>query len=450
MTTTILVMSDLHLVDGHPGFEEWGPAQQAAFTALLAATRPGRPLASASVELILNGDTFDFLLAQPHLGPAIQTDVSIAHAKWTGIAAAHEPWFGALRQFLAVPGRRLTFLIGNHDQELIFPSIRARVRSIINAAPGTVRFCLGRAYAPFPDVHIEHGCQFDAFNVLPGIWEHVAPPTTPRELETSDTRGQAIGPALLPWGSRYYTHVFLPIKERYPYLDRMSPDFSFLRQLALLSVLAPEAAHEAARHTADLVSDPREVLAAFATAEEDPAALFSAALVSAAAVVRLVSGERVEADDNQATISEIAELQQAVALPRLAAIEAIVTRSAVNPHTIAQTHVMAASLGAGSHGPRLHVLGHTHAEGRWSLSNSGALLNTGTWVTRYAAPTTEEWFADLATWFIEQRQSGRMPRDASRFTAAWLRNDPEAATVGELIAWHDEDYIPVADDVSFA
>ena len=446
MTATMVVVSDLHLADGDATFEQWGDAQQAAFERLLAATAPGGELASESVELIINGDCFDFLLAEPNLGAAPRTDVNMAHAKWTRIASAHEDWLRALRRFLERPGRRLTFLLGNHDLELLYPSVRARIRSAIRSAPGTVRFCLGRAYAPAPDVHIEHGCQFDGWNILPGLWEKPEPPYTPAQLEVGDARGPAIGPALLPWGSRYYTHVFLPYKHRFPYLDRMVPDLSFARQIALVCLLAPDLARAGAVHTASILPDPAPVLAAFADVEEDPLHLFGAAIAASAAVMQSVGGSAQGNGDTMAMVSEINALLHMLSLERSAALEAILTH--VIPSARAQEEIVIFQRAAHAEpATRLFVVGHTHYEGRWPLANGGSVLNTGTWVTRYGAPTPETWFADLGAWFSEQRQSGRAPVNASRFISAWLRSDRGAATVGELIAWGPEGFTAVPDDV---
>ena len=57
-----LVISDLHLADGHPIFEGFGDSQQSALEGLLnAASNCGLFGNAEDVELIINGDCFEFL-----------------------------------------------------------------------------------------------------------------------------------------------------------------------------------------------------------------------------------------------------------------------------------------------------------------------------------------------------------------------------------------------------
>lgn len=446
MAATVLVISDLHLADGNPVLENWGAAQQATFEAMLAATQPGGELASATVELVINGDCFDFLLAKPHLGLRNQVDITVAHAKWAGIAAAHLPWFAALRAFVREPGRRVTFIIGNHDLELCFPSIRARVRSAIGGPPGTVRFCLTRAYLPWPDVTIDHGCQFDPWNVIPRLWDDAPRVSTPNQLETHDTQGVAVGPATLPWGSRYFYRVFLPTKERFPYLDAMIPSLSFMRQSALLCLLAPEQVIAGTAALQSLMRAPSPALQAIAAGEErQPTTLFWGLIMATHQIVQEIFGDA--ASDDQSAVREAEELLAALHLAdRDAALKALFApaeASAVNTGGV----TLAGGLQALRDDPqtRLLIVGHTHEEGRWSLPTGQALLNCGSWFPRLAAPHADEWSPSLAYW-VEYPDAPYPGRDGARFTIAWLRHEPGAATVGELIAWHDDTFMPVADD----
>lgn len=446
MAATALVISDLHLTDGNPLLENWGETQQAAFEALLAATQPGGELASATVELVINGDCFDFLLAKPHLGLRDQTEITVAHAKWAGIAAAHVPWFSALRDFLRTPGRRVTFLTGNHDLELCFPSIRARIRSAIDGPPGTVRFCLTRAYLPWPDVTIDHGCQFDPWNYIPHLWDTAPAASTPNQLESHDAQGVAIGPATLPWGSRYFYRVFLPSKERLPYLDAMIPALSFLRQCALLCLLAPEQVIAGAAALQSLMRAPSPALRTLVMGEDrQPTTLFLGLVMATQQLVQEIFGEAAGAD---ATATREAEdLLAALQLTnRDAALQALFTQaeaSAVNTGGV----TLAGGLQALRADPQtqLLILGHTHEEGRWTLPTGQALLNCGAWFPRLIAPHPDEWTPTLAEW-VEHPIAAYPGRDGARFTIAWLRHEAGAATVGELIAWHGNTFTAVPDD----
>ncbi len=447
MVATVLVVSDLHLTDGDLVLESWREPQQAAFNAMLAATYPGGSLASETVELIINGDCFDFLLSQPMLGQRTHTDVTLAHAKWTGIVAAHAPWFGALHDFLQIPGRRLTFTIGNHDLELVYPSIRARVRSALNAPAGTVRFCLGRAYRPLPDVLVEHGCQFDFFNFIPDIWERPEPPHLPSQLEVGEVRSKPIGPAQLPWGSRYYYHVFLPIKRRFPYMDQMLPDLGVLRQLALLTVLEPQLLRINGPLAADLLPLGDDVRAAYAEADPgDPVSLLLASIKASGIVLSAVRGGGESDVPDEALIAEISSLLAAVAEPRDVALERILTPVTFDPTAHDADLAGQRALLEQDSGARYSIIGHTHVEGRWPGPTGKTVLNTGTWVPRHATPRPAEWSTAYAAWYEHSDTSPDPSRDASRFTIAWLRSEPGAATTAELIAWQGDDFVPVPDD----
>ena len=445
MVATVLVVSDLHLTDGG-SLENWGAAQQTAFEELLAATQPGQRLASDSVELVINGDCFDFLLTPPALPGRAQTDVNMAHAKWVNIVAAHAPWFAALRTFLQTTGHRVTFIIGNHDVELFYPSIRARVRSAIGAAPGVVRFCLTQAYQPLPDVIIDHGCQFDAYNAIPALWAQAATLSTPEQLETSDARGSAVGPTQLPWGSRYYYNAFLPAKLRLPYLDATIPALDFLKQNALLCLLAPDLVLETLPRLQALVPDMTFFVPPIAPADvNDPVALFTATMGIGQLISQSVSGGA--ASDDAETMTSGLQLQQALQGERSAALRAIL---AIGPEGIYRSDrgVLAAGTAQLTQAAATHflVLGHTHEEGRWNVAPNQWIVNTGTWFPRKALPHFDEWTPEFVAWAAHPQDIPYPGRDGQRFTAAWLRAETGAATVAELIAWRNGTFTPIADD----
>ena len=59
-----LVISDLHLADSHSIFEGFGDLQQSALEGLLATVSTNG--FADDVELIINGDCFEFLFMEPH------------------------------------------------------------------------------------------------------------------------------------------------------------------------------------------------------------------------------------------------------------------------------------------------------------------------------------------------------------------------------------------------
>src|SRR5438128_11113939 len=103
MSNILFIISDLHLADGHPILDSFGEAQQAALEGLTAAAGSAGPLGQAdAVELIINGDCFDFLVTAPYDTQGI-SDVPTAVEKLNKIIAAHGPFFQTLRHFIDRP-----------------------------------------------------------------------------------------------------------------------------------------------------------------------------------------------------------------------------------------------------------------------------------------------------------------------------------------------------------
>jgi UDP-2,3-diacylglucosamine pyrophosphatase LpxH len=160
-----VIISDLHLADGHAILDGFGDVQQAALEGLLDAAncsppiyRGGRLLGRTAdnVELIINGDCFDFLVIPP-LQTHDTTDPTIALEKLEKVIAAHHPFFELLHEFISTPGRSVTFITGNHDIELCFEEVRARIAEAIYGTPSKgegVHFCTTRFYRPVPDLYI--------------------------------------------------------------------------------------------------------------------------------------------------------------------------------------------------------------------------------------------------------------------------------------------------------
>ena len=130
------------------------------------------------VELILNGDIFDFdsvtsLPEAPtfrtswlerHRGLHPQEDKSLFKIK--KILEDHEEWTRALANFIKT-GNRVIFILGNHDLELHFPSVQKHVLKALDLLPEEkkrVRFCEW-FYISNGDTLIEHGNQYDPYCV---------------------------------------------------------------------------------------------------------------------------------------------------------------------------------------------------------------------------------------------------------------------------------------------
>jgi UDP-2,3-diacylglucosamine pyrophosphatase LpxH len=435
MSSIKLIISDLHLAGGHSVLEGFGDAQQAALEGLTAAASSDGPLGQADdVELIINGDAFDFLTI-PSYDTQGNSDIPTAMEKLNKIIAAHAPFFETLHHFIDTPGRHVTFITGNHDIELRFAEVRSQLRETIGVAPGDSRlfFCPTRFYRPLPDVHIEHGNHFDFWNhCISGLW---------------DEQGQALdlhpGKITLPFGSYYFQHVAHSISLEYPYFDHFEPSMDNLRQMALLCLLNPGIVIETARLVTQMLSEPRPALTNLAPGEEQiPVKLFEQVMTDFADFQQDMMARKkdwVEPQGNSQaqanTMAEYAMLREALALPLIEAVAAICTPT---------TYQMAESVAQGMHAvlandPNLRyaIAGHTHM-GRIDSVNSGAqsYLNTATWTTRLTLPAPGEVNTDMVEW-LRQPDWKHIPlRDVTQFTFALVtshaQDQPSSAS---LCAW---------------
>lgn len=200
----IITLSDVEMGDG--GVTDDFP--QSAYLGEVLAPYLEAPYAALHQDLVFNGDTFDLLKtavagAHPRHIPA-----SVALAKLEAVAAHHGAFFEVVRRFLASgPGaRRVYFIAGNHDPEILFPEVQARLRHHLGGA--------GAVYFPgleldLGDVHLEHGSQADPLFRLD--------PAEPFLIH----QGQRI--LHIPWGALGLLEVVMPLRQQLYHLDRLRP-----------------------------------------------------------------------------------------------------------------------------------------------------------------------------------------------------------------------------------
>lgn len=171
--------------------------------------------AEADVELICNGDFFNLLQTDPcDPAPDILTE-AVALRRLQDILSGHPELFEALRRFNGVPGRRVTFVMGNHDPGLLFPKVQERLRELF----GTMTQVILGAYV-FDGVHVEHGNQYCADNAY----------DTKRYFLTSGLSEPVVN---LPWGGFFVIHLLNKVKKERPYFDKIYP-FRFYFRWALI------------------------------------------------------------------------------------------------------------------------------------------------------------------------------------------------------------------------
>ena len=115
------------------------------------------------VELILAGDTFEFLQVRvPGLGD-YDWSSEAAERRLSTILSAHPKPVAALRDFITHPGNQLTFLIGNHDFELHYAIAKRLLRHALGVGETDERVRFGISYEG-GGIYLEHGNQFDGWN----------------------------------------------------------------------------------------------------------------------------------------------------------------------------------------------------------------------------------------------------------------------------------------------
>jgi UDP-2,3-diacylglucosamine pyrophosphatase LpxH len=168
------------------------------------------------VEMVLNGDIFNFLQVD-YRGHYLTVDTEqMTLEKLTRIVDGHKPFFQALKEFVQMPNRIITFVVGNHDQGMLWPAARKYLNEILDT---NVRF-KNLVYF-FDGVHVEHGHMYEAANRL-----------DPRKFFLKKDLAEPI--LNLPFGSHFFVEFVLKIKHSYPHVDKIRP-FSRMMRWAIFN-----------------------------------------------------------------------------------------------------------------------------------------------------------------------------------------------------------------------
>ena len=172
--------------------------------------------ADYEVELILNGDILNFLQVdyKGHYLTVITEPICMDILK--RIVAGHPVFFRALKEFAAKPGNLVTYVVGNHDQAMLWPATRAYLNEVLGT---TVRF--KNIVYFFDGVHIEHGHMHEAANRL-----------DPRKFFLKKNLAEPV--LNLPFGSHFFVEFVLKIKQKYPHVDKIRP-FNRMMRWALFN-----------------------------------------------------------------------------------------------------------------------------------------------------------------------------------------------------------------------
>lgn len=384
---SLFVISDTHI--GAGGRAEGNKLEDfisdAEFGAWLAALAVESERDGVEMELVINGDWIEFLQI-----PAVarfepdQPYPPTAYAN-AGEAAAlqrleivfewHPRVFFSLRDFLnrGVPQRSLTILFGNHDPELIYPSVQARLREMLGLTADTADLVAigGRSYLK-NGVYIEHGNAYtEAVNRFtnPDLpWD----PDDPTQIER-------------PVGSKFVTHFFNDLEWERPWVDGVFPISTLIffaiayepayavRVLQALLVAAPDilgsvaaapdvVAGPATEVVRQQIEDPQAANALMRRLETDTdyGAIFTQQVQEAL----IEQGMEPAAADLGAALAKLPPVQRA---------------RVVEEHYWAQLE-LAADARANETGARVLLFGHIHTRLEKVLPSGALYLNTGTWI----------------------------------------------------------------------
>ena len=242
-----IVVSDFHLGAGPPDITQ-NPLEDFiaddTFAQFLEAIRAESDRDQKDVELIINGDFFEFLQVpavdqfDPYrtYPPEAYYDSSQESSvkRLDLITTGHPTVFDALSDFIQVeaPRRRMTLIKGNHDVNLYWPGVKQRLREVLGATGRRASMLLfAERYVSREGIFVEHGHQYtEQLN----RWENF---DDPRDQDDTDQLEY-------PPGSQFVIEFFNAIERERVWTDSLKPltslawyglqwDFSFAAEMLL-------------------------------------------------------------------------------------------------------------------------------------------------------------------------------------------------------------------------
>jgi UDP-2,3-diacylglucosamine pyrophosphatase LpxH len=229
----IAILSDLHLGKGHyfkdgqinimEEFEE-----DERFFEFVEYYSSGE-FENEEVHLVLNGDILNLIQIDFEGIYTTCIDEEMTVSAIGEIVKGHTLFFKALNKFSSKPGKKIIYVIGNHDNGMAFPLAQKKFNEIVG---NPVHFTHTYKYK---SVHVEHGHRFEAINAVPMNKFFVPGP-----------RGRDI--LNLPWGSLFCISILPLLKKDRPNIDKVRPlstyvkwcvfhDFFFFLKMAMISGL---------------------------------------------------------------------------------------------------------------------------------------------------------------------------------------------------------------------
>ncbi|MAX66057.1 MAG: metallophosphoesterase [Bacteriovoracaceae bacterium] len=170
------------------------------------------------VELIINGDFLD-LLAVPYVRYFDDEywSESAALEKLDIIMQAHPEVMQALENFLSYKNKKLVYIIGNHDAELLFDSLKTKFISYFSqeVQPKITLTNNLNLYEPLSGIFIQHGHEYESLH-------HFDEQT----CLVKSSKGEKY--FIPPWGSYYVTHIINKYKLERDHVNAVRPVKQFV------------------------------------------------------------------------------------------------------------------------------------------------------------------------------------------------------------------------------
>lgn len=171
------------------------------------------------VELIINGDFLDLLSVPfvPYFDDEFWSEEA-SLAKLKMIVNAHLEVFDALKNFVTYPKNSIVYILGNHDAELVFESLRQYLIDLFpleDQAKFKILLNTDDVYIPVEGVVLKHGHEYEV--------AHHYDPIKSIATDIDDKKY-----FIPPWGSYYVTRVINKFKEGRDYINSVRPINKFI------------------------------------------------------------------------------------------------------------------------------------------------------------------------------------------------------------------------------
>jgi UDP-2,3-diacylglucosamine pyrophosphatase LpxH len=206
-----IIVSDLHMgaADAYDDFV-YQKNEFSSFVDELTASDDGR---RGRIELLINGDFLELAQVNPDAYKLGSSEFWCSEAesllKLEPILKGHTDIFAAIKRFLGA-GNRCTLFAGNHDVELYWEKVQARIRE----AAGSVDFELGKTWFQRYDgrLRLSHGHMFDPANCFAN-W-------------ANPVKASPDGPRLeMCAGTLFMVQFVNWMEHEYPFADNIHPNW---------------------------------------------------------------------------------------------------------------------------------------------------------------------------------------------------------------------------------